>query len=266
LPLPPWAGLAASWLAGGAPRGHVALAVRAQHVLAAGRPLFAPLSGDVALTAGRLRLDARRAGLAGGTLQGSATLDLAAEPPHLSVQASVRDAAIAGGLTGLPVDVVAGRATGQGSLAADGHSTAAMLASMQGEVSAQVLAGSLQGVALAEIPADLPPLAVAAALSGGVTAFDRADFTIRLDHGIATLADGRVALASGAVTVGGSEDLAQGAPDLLLTYRPAIPASPRDPALAAPAIGLRLLGARGRVQRIAELAPLARWRAARSQP
>jgi hypothetical protein len=266
LPLPPWAGLTADWLAGAAPSGQVALAVRAQRVLADGSPVFAPLAADVALAAGKLRLDLRRAGLGGGTLQGSATLDLVAEPPRLSVQASVQDAAIAGRLTGLPVDIVAGQATGQGSLTADGHSPAAMLASMQGEVSGQVLAGSLRGVALAGIPADLPPLAVAVALSGGVTAFDRADFAMRLDHGLAIIADGHVALASGTVTVSGSESLAQAAPDLLLTYRPAVLASPLDPGLAPPVIGLRLLGARGRVQRIAELAPLARWRAARDRP
>ncbi len=271
LPLPGFApgfvpGFADAWLLGGAPRGQADVQVQARQMLVGGAALFAPFAADVTLARGRFRLDAARAGVAGGTAQASATLDLAAEPPRLEVRGSLTDAAIGGALFGLPVDIASGRADGKATLAAEGHSMAAMRSALHGEVSARVDAGSLQGVALGALPPDFPADAVTAALQGGVTSFDRADLAARLDHGIATVTEGRITLPAGAITLSGSYDLSQDVADLALTFQPSVASPAAVPPIAPPVIGLRLLGQRGAMERIAQLAGLARWHAAQQQP
>ncbi len=249
-------------LLGGVPRARVNLHVAAGRVTQGGSGLFAPFAADLSLASGRLRLSGMRAGLAGGLVQGEASLDAAAEPPRLQVQGTMQGVAVAG-LTGLPVDLASGRASGQATLRAAGHSIAAMLATMQGAADATLDAGSLQGVALDGLPADLPQAAVQRALAGGATRFDHGVADATVQHGVATLGHADLALPDGDLGISGSFDLSQDVADLLLSFRPA---SVQGGEAAAPLIGLRLVGPAAQAQRVPQLAALARWRTARLQP
>ncbi len=194
LPLPPIARAGVdAVLLGGAPSWRARLHVNARHVLVNGAEMLAPFAGDLAVADGTARLDAVRAGLAGGALQGQAALDWSAEPPRLDAQMSLSDAAIDGALVGLPVDIASGRIGMRARLTARGHSTAAMLSTVQGTMGGSVAAGIVQGVALDGLSADLPRAAVEAALAGGSTKFDNAEFGATLDHGVATVTQGQLA-------------------------------------------------------------------------
>ncbi len=254
LPLPPIArGAVDAALLGGAPSLEAHVHVRAQHVLVGGTEILAPAAGELVLNRDAARLNALSAGLAGGTLHGQATLQWAGEAPRLEVQASLQDAEIGGPLTGLPVDLVSGRLGMQAKLAAQGHSTAALLSTLQGSASGSVSAGTIRGVSLGSLPAGLPQTAIETALAGGSTSFGSAAFAATVAQGIVTVTQGDVQFPGGSISLGGSFDLGQDAADLLLDFRP----SGAD----APVIGLRLEGPIGHVQRIPQLAALAQWRA-----
>lgn len=243
-------------LLGGAPAWDLDLRVRAGRIVIGGAEVLAPFSAALTLSDGAARIDGIKAGLAGGTMQADASLDLAAEPPQLHIQGELDDAAIAGPLSGLPVDLVSGRLGMKVALSAGGHSVAALLSTLRGSVSGSLTGGVVRGVSLGALPPDLPAAAIGAALAGGSTPVATGAFAATLEHGVATLTKGTLQAAGGSLTLGGSFDLGQEAADLLLDFRPS--------ANGAPVIGLRLEGPIGRVQRIPQLAALAQWRATRA--
>ncbi|GAA0574199.1 AsmA family protein [Craurococcus roseus] len=242
------------------------VALEAARVEAPGLPVLEGVSAAVNLSAGTLRLDNFQARLGGGTLRGGLTVEGAAEPPRVALDAALAGAAIAGPVFGgVPLDLVAGKADGRAELAASGHGPAAMLATLGGALAFSVRGGILTGYDLGAVQAAavLPDLAEAEAalrraLEGGATDFERLEGTARFLDGRATLEgvsfsteSGAVATATGAVDAVGREGAAL---DLRIAARPIA---------EAPEVGLRIAGPAAEPRRLPELAPFLRWRAER---
>jgi hypothetical protein len=240
------------------------LAVEAAQAEAPGLPPLERVSAALALSAGTLRLDNLQARLAGGALRGALAVEGAAEPPRVALDASLAGAAIAGPLFGgLPLDLAAGKADARAALAASGHSEAALLATLNGELAFHVRGGILNGYDLGAVQAAasaLPELAEAEAalrraLAGGATEFERLEGTARFVDGRATLDGASLSTEGGAVvSVTGTVDLGRGGGALDLRFA-------ARPVAEAPEIGLRVAGAAPELQRLPELAPFLRWRA-----
>ena len=94
------------------------LRIEAGEVLAGLMPAVQNLACDVSVSAGVLRIERLTARTDGGALSGSLAVDSEASPPALLVDASLKDAIIAGPLFDLPLDLKSGRA--EGKLKADG--------------------------------------------------------------------------------------------------------------------------------------------------
>jgi hypothetical protein len=236
------------------------LAVEAARVEPLGWPVLEDLGGTLRLAAGTLRLEGGQARLAGGTLQGTLTVDGAATPPRVALEAQLADATIGEPLFELPFDLGAGRVDGQARMAATGHSLAALTATLEGTLGLAVRDGVLIGLDLATLhaAAALPELgeaepALLQALAGGATAFDRLEMAGAATAGRLGLGQGRVVLEGGGMmNVAGDIDFGRATLDLRLATRP-VP--------DAPEIGLRLTGPLAAPRRLPELAPFLRWRA-----
>jgi hypothetical protein len=113
--------------------------------------------------------------------------------------------------------------------------------------------GSLQGLLAAGEPEET---AVQEALSGGTTAFTRADLDLRARKGLVEVVEGHLAGPSGTASIGGSVDVPADTLHLRFGLWPAV----NDP----PEIGLRLSGPADHIDRATELAGMARWRAERA--
>jgi hypothetical protein len=218
----------------------------------------------IALADGILRLEGLSARLGGGTVTGTASLDAVAEPPTVAVAASLVDAALDAPVFGrgarAGVELASGRADAALSLTASGHSPAALLASLAGELKVKASDGILAGVSLGGVSGTLPDDAVRMALAGGTTNFKTLDLVLRAWRGTLQVVEGRMTGPSGTAMLSGSIDLPGETARLRLALLPAV----ADP----PEIGLRLTGRLDQVRRVPELAGLARWRAdqARQDP
>ena len=208
-----------------------------------------------------LRLDAAQAKLGGGGLQGSLVVDGAASPPRVSLDARLADATVSAPLFDLPFDLGTGRVEGHAKLRADGHSMAALAATLQGSLGLVVRDGVLVGLDLAALQAAAlaePGPAEAAmrqALAGGGSAFERLEAAAQVTAGRASLTAGTIVTqASGEAGLSGDIDLARATLDLRLAAHPVA---------EAPDIGLRLTGPLAEPRRLPELAPFLRWRAER---
>ncbi|MCB4822988.1 AsmA family protein [Roseicella aerolata] len=238
------------------------LAVEAGRVEAAGAVLLHQAAAALKLSAGTLRLEGLQARLGGGTLRGALVLEGAASPPRLALEARLADAALASPLLDLPLDLGAGRVEGTARLQAEGHSMAAILATLSGEVAMAVRDGVLVGLDLGAVQAaaglaELGPAEAALrhALANGATAFERLEGMAQLAGGRAVLAAMRlVTEGGGEATATGEIDLGRGALDLRIAAKPVA---------EAPEIGLRLTGPAEAPRRLPELADFLRWRAAR---
>ncbi|GGG16395.1 hypothetical protein GCM10010964_00860 [Caldovatus sediminis] len=248
------------------------LAVEAALVEIPGAPaLEAVEARAVRLAAGRLEVEGLRARLGGGTVQGAlAVRGGAAEPPAVSAALRLEGATIAGPLFGLPVlDLTAGHAEGELRVNGRGHSPAALLATLEGELRLAVRNGVMVGFdlgALVAASAEEAPEAAEEAVrralgvsdgpGGGATAFERLEVAARLLDGRAVLEQARLGGEGGtAASASGAIDLARGALDLQIAARPA--------QAEAPDIGLRLSGNLADPRRLAETSAWARWRAER---
>ncbi|MFC4167760.1 AsmA family protein [Teichococcus aestuarii] len=237
------------------------LALAAQRVEPVGLPVLEQASATLRLQDGTLALEGLRGQLAGGRLSGALRLDGAASPPTLAVQGNVSGVALTGPLTGLPLDLSAGRVEGEVRLRATGHSPAALLATLEGQarfsVRDGILAGAdLRGALAAAERADsgTAEAGLRAALGDGATAFEAFDLAARIQSGRAVLEQGRMAMAETAgATLAGEVDLARAGMDLMLALRDA----------EGPEFGLRLTGPLPLPRRVPELAPWLRWRAER---
>ena len=138
------------------------------------------------------------------------------------------------------------------ALNATGHSPAALLATLGGDIRFSVRDGTLSGIDMDSATGDLPDAAIEAALAGGSMGFDRLDVDARVDHGSLRISQAALRAGSGTMGMTGAIDLAGSSGDLRLALRPAVP--------DAPEIGLRLNGPLDSMRRIPELAAVVRWR------
>ncbi|MBV9736451.1 MAG: AsmA family protein [Acidisphaera sp.] len=257
LPLPGLALRSPDPLPLGALRGwRGALRVQAAHVLSELAPAFDQATATVTLDGGVLALDGLAARLGGGALTGSARLDGPAEPPTLSVQAELRAASLGGPIFDLPLDVSAGVLDGSAALQASGHSPAAMLATLGGALHISGRSGAIDGFNMSGLREDLRQSAaddaLAAALAGGTSGFDRLEVGMSVARGILGFDEARLSGPDGTTTLSGSIDLPGAAFDLHALLRAAVP--------DAPEVGLRLTGPFAAPRRTPELADVARWR------
>ena len=257
----------------------VDMQIEADQVLAGQAPVLRHATARLALGAERFRLDAIRGSLAGGQLEGSASLDLAEDrAPALHLDGALRQLALAGPATGLAFDLTGGKVGGRISLTAEGYSLAALLATgfgpsrvrcvgrhperarfgggdprrgrgrCQGRRAPPGGAGSRAGDRTLERHRRA---AIGDALSGGTTAFRSLAAELSLSQGVVTIDTGRLDASSGSIGLSGTVGLPEGALDVRATLRPNLP----DP----PAIGLRLAGPAEAPRRTPELAGLAQW-------
>jgi hypothetical protein len=248
------------WLAG--PR--IELELQAQVVGVQSRPVLRDAAASLSLGPGVLRLEAVRAGLGGGQLEGVLSVSSAdtSGPPRIGLAARLRDVTIGAPVFGLPIDLGAGRTQLAAQLAARGHGWAGLKATLDGSVAVTALDGQLVGYDLPAVQAaaNLPELTGAEATlrrvlaqPGGATAFEQLRLEARVADGVASVTRGELTAEGGvAATVSGQVDLARSVLDLVLSTAPAS---------GAPAIGLRFSGPFAAPQRLPDLAPFLRWRA-----
>ena len=232
-------------------------------------------AGALRLADGRLEVEGLRARLGGGTVEGAVTVrgGAAADPPAVNATLRLEGATISGPLFGLPVlDLTAGQAEVEARLTASGHSPAALLATLEGEVRLAVRNGVLVGFDLGALVAasakeelDAAEAALRRALGigdgppgdgGGVaTEFERLEVAARLAGGRAVLEGARLTggEAGATATASGAIDLARATLDLQVAARPA--------QAEAPDIGLQLSGDLSDPRRLGEISAWARWRA-----
>jgi AsmA-like C-terminal region len=231
--------------------------------VAASNPVLRDASAAVTVAHDTLRIERFSARLGGGVLSGSGEFDGAANPPALTLQARLADAAIAGPLTGAPLDLSSGSVAGSAGLSANGYSPGTILATLSGHVAVTVTDGALSGfdlyrVKLAAEKSELTAARSAAidALGVGETGFDRLDIAARLAHGDLSLETARLHGSAGDADLTGGMHLATQGINLRIALRPALPHPPE--------IALRLSGPFGHPDRTPELANLARFLAERA--
>jgi hypothetical protein len=242
-------------------RAELALAAR---TLAVAGIAVQGAEASVRLADGRLALPRLSGQLAGGALAAQAVLDLAAPLPAATAGFTLRDATLAGPLTGDALDLAAGQVEVTAELAARGFGAAALLATLSGEGRAVVTQGVLAGFDLAAVGAALREpraqadalAALRAALAGGATAFDRLEAGFRLEAGSLLADQATLAAEAGAARLSGALDLARGGIDAVATLQPA-------GAEALPEAGVRLAGPAAAPRRVFETAAAARWLAER---
>jgi uncharacterized protein involved in outer membrane biogenesis len=207
-----------------------------------------------------LRLEQFSANVGSGALSGSFAIDAAAEPPALSLQASLSNAAIAGPLADASIDLLSGRADGTLQLSASGYSPSAILATLGGRGALTVTEGAVSGFDLfrAKLAVEKPDpksaeAAASSALNSGATSFDRLDLSVSLEHGDLSLDAGLLSAIAGEAHFTGGMNLATQVLDLRVALQPALPSPPE--------IVIHLTGPLDRPSRTLELANLARWMA-----
>ncbi|MBV9748581.1 MAG: AsmA family protein, partial [Acetobacteraceae bacterium] len=238
---------------------NAAIALQAKQVLFGLVPTLADARASVALQDGTLRLDAVKANLSGGVIEGTAALETAPDLPHLAVQGSVSGAQISGPLFGTPLDVRSGLASAQVNVAAKGYSPAALLSTLSGEATATLRDGAVTGFDLTGADAALSAADTArrdslarAAVQGGTTAFSTLDLAAHLQDGTATLTTARLTGPGGTATASGSVDLHASLLDIRLALRPGEPPD-------APELAVSLHGSAAAPSRTPNLSDFVRW-------
>lgn len=233
--------------------------VAANRVLA-GRTVLEEAAGTVILNAGKLALQNLQAKLWDGSISGAASLNAAAEPPVLNLEARLSGATIRGPLTGLPLDIVAGRADGDAEVSASGHSPAAMLATLDGRMRVAITDGTVAGSDLAALNKALGSAtgesaldaALSAALAAGRTRFGKLELAASAKRGIVDVAGSSLGTQDGSMAWSGTIDLPDSILDLHAAIRPSFP--------DAPQVGLRISGPVAAPRYLPELADVIRWR------
>jgi uncharacterized protein involved in outer membrane biogenesis len=241
------------------------LRVTAEQLLADQRSLLDHVAATILLDAGRLRIEPFEAALGGGTLHGSAALDVSGETPKVTLDGALAGFSLTEPASGLPLDLAAGRGDAAFRVVAEGNSPAAMLATLSGSASLSATDGTLAGLDLPGVVAALAADAAAtepsqsvddalrAALSGGTTPFQTLAVKAGIANGVLSLDDARLTAPAGSIAFSGVVALPLHSCDLRADLRPAGP--------DAPEFGLRLAGPLAAPRRIPELAGFARWRA-----
>ena len=230
--------------------------------LAAGvEPVLRDASVSLAVANDRLRLNDFVAKLGSGTVSGSVTFDAAANPPLLTLQAGLSDAAIAGPLGGAPIDLLSGRADASVRATASGHSPSALLATLDGRVTLTVHDGMVSGFDMFRLKQAVekpdPKSAQAAAndaLRSGATGFDQMEFGANIAHGDLVFDVGTLTGAAGEAHVSGGVNLVDHTIDVWVALQPALPSPPE--------VAIHLIGPIDQPDHAPMLADLARWMAA----
>lgn len=213
---------------------------------------------------GKLGLPRLAARWAGGRLGISAAIDMTAPLPVAEANLEMRDATIAGPLTGLPFDLAAGQVAMDARLAARGYGIAAWRATLGGTGSFVIGQGVLAGFDFAGAMAGLRAAtgqaealaALRAALSSGATTFDRLAGGFTLEAGSLVIDEAILSADAGEARLSGSLDPGHDAIALNIRLQP-------NPDSALPEIGLRVGGSATAPQRVFETAAAARWLAER---
>ena len=239
------------------------LALNAARIAVLGLPPVENAEAALVLEAGQLRLDAFRAALTGGQIEGRGALDASAQPPRLEANFEITGASLAHPIFDQPLDLAAGRIGLAGRLAASGHAPAALVSSLEGAGRFLLADGVVAGVSLRDAHAAAglaDPVAAEAALRralmAGATAVERLEGGWQIRTGRLSLQEMNL-VAEGGVSarIMGSVDLPRATLDIGFALRP--------PVAEAPDIGLRFSGPAAAPQRLPDIAPWARWRAER---
>jgi hypothetical protein len=229
----------------------------AAHVLLGFSPVLEKASATLTLVDGVLRLDPLAGVFSGGALSGSVAVDGNAVPPKLQVLMTLTGATLPTPLADLPVDVSADVVDGSVDLRAEGHSPAALLATLSGSAAIVLhdatISGFDEGKLDAGLQGDAAPADLAATLTTGATRFSLMEGHATLLRGNVTLGNVALSGTSGDAVLSGTIDVAGSAMDLRAVLHPAIP--------DAPAVAVRLSGAYDDLRRIPELSGITRWRA-----
>jgi hypothetical protein len=242
-----------------------AVAVRTEQVVAGPADLADHAAFTVTLGDDVLTIDDFRGQIDGGTLAGSASLNIGASPFTLTAAATVHDTAIRAAPDNAPIGLLSGRLDGTATVTASGYSPAAMLATLAGSLDATVRDGALVGFDLfgaaraignadAQGPSETEEN-LRTALQDGTTSFDRLNISGQAAHGLLRLKSVQLQGAAGSAEAHGSIDLTDGTMDVQVALTPSIQ--------GAPAVGLRLDGLLAAPTHQPELAAASRWLAER---
>ncbi|HYZ61133.1 MAG TPA: AsmA-like C-terminal region-containing protein, partial [Acetobacteraceae bacterium] len=233
--------------------------LEAGDVLVGLTPVLKTLSSDLTLASGSLQLGNLTAKLGGGEVRGTARLELA-DVPRLAVSGQAKGVTIAGPLWDAALDLTGGQADVQVDVVGEGHSPAAVTATLTGSGKVQVRDGVATGFDLAAAASALTKpdpagmtASVRAALSGGTTPFSLLEAELQARRGVLTI-DAKATAAAGAATLTGTLDLLGGTLEARLALRPGN---------ELPELATRLTGPATQPVRTPELAGLARWLAER---
>jgi hypothetical protein len=226
-----------------------------------------PASAQVTVHDGTLRLDKVAAHLAGGDLSGTAQI-VAADPPLLSLDATLSGAQIDAPVFGTGLDLVRGGVDGAVHLRAAGYSPAAVLSSLAGSVQATVHDGVISGLDAGRFMARLGGPApgddaairqagaeLSRALEGGQTPFSVLQASGGFAAGLLTLQSASLETQGAGLAGSGLVDLPADSLDLSLQLRPAI--------AGAPAARLRVIGPAATPAHSADLGAILQWLATR---
>jgi len=223
-------------------------------------PVLRDASAAISVANDALRFDLITARLGTGTVSGRFTLDVAADPPSLSVEAKANDMIVTGPLTGAPIDLVSGRVNAGVRLDARGFSASAIVATLGGRVDVSVNDGVVSGfdlfrLKLAGESADPKTTEAMAldALHSGATAFDHIELAANIAQGDLALDAATLTGIAGKAHISGGMNLATQVLDVRIGLKPALPTPPE--------VTLHLVGRIDRPSRTDELAGLARWMA-----
>jgi hypothetical protein len=227
--------------------------------LGAGPPLR-DASATLLVSGGTLRIEAVTAQLGSGRVSATLICDAAEDPPAVSLRAKLADIGLAGQPDPVPFDLVSGHAEGNMTLAASGFSPSALLATVHGQLAANVSEGSIAGFDLFRLKRAVedhdPTTAEAAArdaLLSGITSFGELRLLASIAHGEVTLDEARLTAVSGEAQASGSMQLGDGRLDIRIDLQPSVP--------HPPVLAIHLTGPIEHPNRTTELAALARWMA-----
>lgn len=255
-PLPPLA-----WLAG-VPGLRGSIGIEAGAVLAGPDVVLRQAAAKLVFDDRTLRVEGITGAIGDGRLAGTIVLDAAREPPRVHADGGVSGLALSHPLFGLPLDLAAGTLDMRASLDAEGHSPAALLATLRGTAEATLANGRVTGFDLAGLQqalaaqdaAGIEP-AAAAMLAGGQSAASRLSLACTISGGALTLTQASLESAAGTAQATGSVDLAGRLFDLHLRLHPGE---------FGPELGLLLSGPMVAPHRVPELAGLTAWLAGRA--
>ncbi len=226
-------------------------------VLADGTPLLTDAGATLKMQNGNLSVSVLNAQMEGGRLTGTIGLNAASDTPVLSVDTTMQNVSLTGGLMGINPGID-GFATVRTQVSAHGYSPQAMLASLGGTVDISVHDGSIDGLSLPDIlaasvlrPRNTAEAALRRALSGGTTDFSRLSAKAEISNGIATLLGASADTDYGSISIGGTINLPRTSLDMQLAVRPDLADFPE--------LRLLLTGAMDAPQRRTDLSGFARW-------